>query len=63
MNVKPNKQPCAVCRNHKSGKPFMIRDDDGVKRAFTHICNCPYCGRFLSENYTKENNLLKEAIL
>ncbi len=29
MKARPNKQPCAVCRGHKGGKPMKIRDDDG----------------------------------
>lgn len=49
--MKPNKQPCEICRNHKKGVPFKIRDDNGTSFTVTHICNCPYCGRFLSENY------------
>lgn len=49
--MKPNKQPCAVCRNHKGGEPFKIRDDNGALFTVRHICNCPYCGRFLEENY------------
>lgn len=56
MKIKPNKQPCQICRNHKGGKPFMLRDDDGHKHPYTHICNCPYCGRFLSENYDTAEN-------
>lgn len=56
MKVKPNKQPCQICRNHKGGKPFMLRDDNGQQHPFTHICNCPYCGRFLSENYDTAEN-------
>lgn len=52
-SIKENKQPCAVCRNHKGGKPFKIRDDNGKLFSVSHICNCPYCGRFLSENYTE----------
>ena len=34
----------------------MLRDDDGHKHPYTHICNCPYCGRFLSENYDTAEN-------
>lgn len=49
--MKPNKQPCAVCRNHKRDEPFKIRDDNGTLFTVRHICNCPYCGRFLAENY------------
>lgn len=56
MKVKPNKQPCQICRNHKGGKPFMLRDDNGQRHPFTHICNCPYCGRFLTENYDTAEN-------
>lgn len=50
--IKPNPQPCKVCQNHKAGQPFYIRDDDGRLYKTTHICNCPYCGRFLAEDYT-----------
>lgn len=49
--VKPLSQPCVVCKNHKSGVPFILRDDNGVEYKFSHICNCPFCGRFLAENY------------
>lgn len=49
--MKPNKQPCTICKDHKSGKPFLLRDDKGNEYKFSHICNCPYCGRFLVENY------------
>lgn len=45
------KQPCAVCREHKGGRPFRIRDDGGILRDITYISHCPYCGRFLAENY------------
>lgn len=45
------KQPCAICRNHKAGKPMKIRDDNGQLFTVTHIAHCPYCGRFLAENY------------
>ena len=51
MKAKPNEQPCKICKDHKSGKPLMLRDDNGHKHPYTHICNCPYCGRFLTENY------------
>ena len=55
MKAKPNKQPCAVCRNHKPLAPFKIRADNGEIFTVTHICNCPYCGRYLEENYFKED--------
>ncbi len=54
--TRPNKQPCAICRNHKPRAPFFLRDDKGEKHPFTHICNCPYCGRFLSENYDESED-------
>lgn len=47
-------QPCAVCRNHKGRKPIKIRDDYGTLFEATHIAHCPYCGRFLKENYMNE---------
>ena len=53
-NVRPNKQPCAVCRDHKKGQPIKIRDDDGTLFEVSFICNCPYCERFLRENYEAE---------
>ena len=49
--MKPTKHPCVICKEHKSGKPFLLRDDNGNEYAFSHISNCPYCGRFLKENY------------
>lgn len=33
-------------------EPFEIRDDFGVLYKTSHISNCPYCGRFLTENYS-----------
>ena len=54
MAIKPNKQPCAVCREHKAKKPFKIRADNGQEFEVSHICNCPYCGRFLAENYKEK---------
>lgn len=54
-NTKPIRQPCVVCRNHKGGAPIKIRADHGGQVAVTHIAHCPYCGRFLSENYQKED--------
>lgn len=56
---RPNKQPCVICKDHKGGKPFMLRDDSGQEHLFSHISNCPYCGRFLSENYNVEKSLSK----
>lgn len=50
-NIKPNKQPCCICKEHKPRIPFKIRDDNGTLFTVSHIANCPYCGRFLSENY------------
>lgn len=50
-NIKPNKQPCCICKGHKPRSPFKICDDNGKEFTVTHIANCPYCGRFLSENY------------
>lgn len=61
MNIKPNKQPCPICKNHKGGTPLMIRDDNAEKHPYTHICNCPYCGRFLAENTAKEYDEMRAA--
>lgn len=36
----------------KANEPFEIRDDFGVLYKTSHISNCPYCGRFLTENYS-----------
>lgn len=30
QEAKQLRQPCAVCRNHKGGKPIRIRDDHGT---------------------------------
>jgi len=49
--MKPNKQPCKICENHTANEAFKIRDDSGQVFTVSLICNCPYCGRFLSENY------------
>ena len=49
-NINPPKQPCVVCKNHKSNEPFEIRDDKGILYKTSHISNCPYCGRYLQEN-------------
>lgn len=46
------KQPCCICKGHKANEPFEIRDDFGVLYKTSHISNCPYCGRFLTENYS-----------
>ena len=54
--IKPLKQPCAVCRNHKPLVPFKLIDDSGKEVFITHICNCPFCGRFLKENYNNEED-------
>lgn len=60
--MKQNRQPCPICRNHKAGAPLKIRDDNGVSFRATHICNCPYCGRFLSENYTDDQNIVNADV-
>ncbi len=49
--IEPNKQPCVICKDHKGGAPFYIRDNEGKLYATSFISNCPYCGRFLAENY------------
>lgn len=50
-DAKQLKQPCQICRKHKGGKPMKIRDDHGTLFEATHIAHCPYCGRYLAENY------------
>ena len=50
-DIKVMKRPCAICRDHVSCGPLPIRDDNAVQFKVTHIAYCPYCGRFLSENY------------
>ena len=57
MLMHPNKQPCPICKDHKPRAPFKIRDDKGELFTVTHICNCPYCGRYLSENYEVDEQL------
>lgn len=52
--MEPLKQPCQVCRDHKPNAPFKIRDDNGILYRTSFINNCPYCGRYLSENYRQE---------
>lgn len=52
--IKPLEQPCVICRNHKPNKPFKIRADNGALFETRFINNCPFCGRFLTENYHKE---------
>lgn len=49
--ARPNSQPCAICRTHKRRQPFKLKADNGERFEITHICNCPFCGRFLEENY------------
>lgn len=53
-SIKPLEQPCVVCRDHKPNKPFKIRADNAVLYETSFINNCPFCGRFLIENYQKE---------
>lgn len=50
-DVKPLPQPCVVCKKHKGGKPFKVRADNGVLYETSFIAHCPFCGRFLAENY------------
>lgn len=50
-NINPPKTPCVVCKKHKTNEPFEIRDDKGILYKTSHICYCPYCGRYLQENY------------
>lgn len=50
-DTKPLPQPCKVCKDHKAGKPFAIRADNAALYKTSHISHCPYCGRFLVENY------------
>lgn len=48
---KCTKRPCCICKGHKANKPFEIRDDFGRLYKTSNISHCPYCGRFLNENY------------
>lgn len=49
---KCTKRPCCICKDHKANKPFEIRDDFGRLYKTSNISHCPYCGRFLNENYS-----------
>lgn len=51
-SIKPIKQPCVICNKHKANAPFFIRDNNGKLFKVSHIAHCPYCGRFLKENYS-----------
>lgn len=53
-DVKTINRPCPVCRKIKNGDKFKVRDDNGAIQTITFIAYCPYCGRFLMEQY--ENN-------
>mgnify|MGYP006992986292 FL=1 len=47
-------QPCTMCRNHKANEPFLLRDDAGQIYKISQISNCPFCGRFLIENFKNQ---------
>lgn len=49
--IKPLPQPCKICKEHKAREPFKIRDNHGVLYETSFISHCPYCGRFLKEDY------------
>lgn len=53
-NPKPLPQPCIICKDRKPRTPFKIRDDKGALFKVSFIAHCPYCGRFLKEDYTEE---------
>lgn len=57
-NLNILKQSCTVCKNHKANEPFEIRDDKGVLYKTSHISCCPYCGRYLKENYNLAEEIL-----
>ncbi len=52
IKVSENTSACKVCKDHKKSKPFKIRADNGIVFETSFISNCPYCGRFLKENYS-----------
>lgn len=52
--IKPLPQPCIICKNRKPNTPIKIRDDNGTLFKCTFIAHCPYCGRFLEEDYNSE---------
>ena len=45
-------QPCKICKDHKAGKPFKIRANNAVLYETSFVSNCPYCGRFIAENFS-----------
>ena len=55
--IMPLPQPCVICKNRKPNTPIKIRDDNGTLFECTFIAHCPYCGRFLKEDY---NNIQEE---
>ena len=52
-DTKTIKRPCHVCMKIKNGDKFKVRDDNGTIQTITFIAYCPYCGRFLKEQYGK----------
>ena len=55
--ITPLPQPCIICKKRKPNTPIKIRDDNGMLFKCTFIAHCPYCGRFLEEDY---NNIQDE---
>lgn len=47
-------QPCTMCRNHKANDAFLLWDDLGRGYMASNLSNCPYCGRFLIENFKNQ---------
>lgn len=54
-------QPCPRCRNHKANEAFLLWDDIGRGYMVSNLSNCPYCGRFLTENVLTEAAGLSES--
>ncbi len=49
--INPLPQPCNICKNRKPFTPIKIRDDKGTLFKCSFIAHCPYCGRFLAEDF------------
>lgn len=55
-DIKTINRPCHICMNIKNGNKFKVRDDNGAIQTITFIAYCPYCGRFLKEQYKGNND-------
>lgn len=62
-NPRPLPQPCVICKNRKPRTPFKIRDDNGTLFRVSFIAHCPYCGRFLEEDYKTQSSCKEEKVL